>query len=269
MSKPHKLVKGVDEKGKQPKIVVIFPAKNEAATIKDCIEVVKQSKFNPHIIVADGYSTDKTRDIAAQSGAEVVMSSKRIHPGKGAAMKSGLEAALAKNPDIVVFLDADIKNLSLEWLDSLVLPIIDGHYDMVRGMYLRAPRDAGVTKLVAKPLLRVFFPEIAHFDQPLSGEVAAKADVWRVLLEDSAPDGWGIDVWFLIETTMLGYTVTEVFLGTKIHSSFSRYAEDLAKLGKMGEQVALAIIGEALKHKNRKSKPQQHNQHQQQTNQCP
>jgi hypothetical protein len=79
-------------------------------------------------------------------------------------------------------------------------------------------------------------------------EVAAKADVWKELLKDPPPDGWGVDVWFLIETAMRGYTITEVFLGTKEHSSFSRYAEDLSKLSKMGEQVALAIIGEALKH---------------------
>lgn len=248
MSKTNKLDNDDNGTRKQPKIVVIFPAKNEAATIKSCIEVAKQSRFRPHIIVVDGYSTDKTREIASQNGAEVVMSNKRIHPGKGAAMKSGLEVALARNPDIVLFLDADLKNLTNAWIESLVLPIIDGHYDMVRGMYLRAPRDAGVTKLVAKPLLRVFFPEIAHLDQPLSGEVAAKSDVWKALLSDSPPDGWGIDVWFLIETVMLGFNVTEVFLGTKEHSSFTRYAEDLAKLGKMGEQVALAIIGEALKH---------------------
>lgn len=30
--------------------------------------------------------------------------------------------------------------------------------------------------------------------------------------------------------------------------SFASYEEDLAKLSKMGEQVALAIIGEAIKH---------------------
>jgi glycosyltransferase involved in cell wall biosynthesis len=151
------------------KIIVIFPAKNEAATIKDCIEAVKQSKYKPTIIVADGYSTNETRKIASESGAEVVESTKHIHPGKGAAMKTGLQAALAKKPEVILFLDADIKNLTAQWLDKLVEPIIQGRHDMTRGMYLRAPRDAGVTKLVAKPLLRVFFPEIAHFDQPLSG----------------------------------------------------------------------------------------------------
>jgi len=228
--------------------VAIFPAKNEAPTIKTCIEAAKQSKFAPSIIVADGFSTDKTREIASKSGAEIVMSSKRIHPGKGAAMKSGLQVALAKDPDVIVFLDADLKNLTTEWLDKLVEPVIDGRYEMARATYLRAPRDAGVTKLVAKPLLYVFFPEISHFDQPLSGEVAAKTEVWRALLEDAPPDGWGIDVWLLIETAMRGYRIIEVFLGTKDHASFSSYAEDLSKLSKMGEQVAIAIVREAIKY---------------------
>ncbi len=232
----------------QSKVIVIFPAKNEAATIKACIETVKQSKHQPYVILADGYSTDNTREIAAESGAEIVMSSKRLHPGKGVAMKSGLQVALTKNPNVIVFLDSDLKNLTTEWLDKLVDPVLDGRYDMTRGTYMRAPRDAGVTKLVARPLLSVFFPEITNFDQPLSGEICAKADVWRALLEGVPPDGWGIDVWFLIETVMHGFRVSEVFLGTKEHASFASYAEDLSKLSKMGEQVAIAIIQEAIKH---------------------
>jgi hypothetical protein len=82
----------------------------------------------------------------------------------------------------------------------------------------------------------------------LSGEVAAKAEVWKELLEDAPPDGWGVDVWFLIEAAMHGYRIREVFLGTKDHASLADYVDDLAKLSKMGEQVALAIIREAIKY---------------------
>ncbi len=227
---------------------MIFPAKNESATIKSCIDAVKQSKHKPHIIVVDGYSTDKTVEIASANGAEVVTSSKRMHPGKGVAMKTGLQVALKKNPDVILFLDADIKNLTAEWVDKLVDPIIDGRHDMTRGTYMRAARDGGVTKLVARPLLSVFFPEMSHFEQPLSGEVAAKADVWKTLLETAPPDGWGIDVWFLIETVMHGYKTSEIFLGTKEHGSYSVYENDLSKLSKMGEQVGLAVIQEAVKY---------------------
>ncbi|HLN44959.1 MAG TPA: glycosyltransferase [Candidatus Sulfotelmatobacter sp.] len=237
-----------NHKGSLPKVTVIFPAKNEAGTIKACMDAVKQSKYKPSIVLADGYSTDDTRSIAEENGAEVVMSEKRMHPGKGAAMKAGLEAALAKKPDIIVFLDSDLKNLTSEWLDKLVGAIDEDHYDMSRGTYLRSPRDAGVTKLVARPLLGVFFPELAHFDQPLSGEVAAKAKVWKELLDNEPPDGWGVDVWFLIETAMHSGKIREVFLGTKEHASFQAYADDVATLAKMGEQVALAIVREAIKH---------------------
>jgi hypothetical protein len=55
-------------------------------------------------------------------------------------------------------------------------------------------------------------------------------------------------VWFLIETAMRGYRIIGVFLGTKDHASFSSYADDLSKLSKMGEQVAIAIIREAIKY---------------------
>src|SRR4030065_1147715 len=135
-----------NEAPKPPKVVVIFPAKNEATTIKPCIETAKQSKYKPMIIVADGYSTDRTRDIASESGAEVVISSKRLQPGKGAAMKSGLQAAFAKEPDAIVFLDADLKNLTTEWLDKLIAPVIDGRYDMAKGLLFGCPKgERGTT----------------------------------------------------------------------------------------------------------------------------
>ncbi len=104
------------------------------------------------------------------------------------------------------------------------------------------------TKLTAKPLLETFFPEVSHFDQPLSGEVAARAEVWKNLLKYGPPDGWGIDIWILMETALLGYNICETFLGFEEHNSLSNYAEDVAKLSRMSKQVALTIVTEALKY---------------------
>ncbi len=233
---------------KSPKVTVIIPAKNEESTIEGCINAARESKFNPHIAVVDGFSGDNTRKIAEDLGAEIIVPTKRMHPGKGNAMVSALQKILPNSPDVVLFLDADIRNITFEWVDKLVEPIVEGGYDMVRGQYLRAPRDAPVTKLIARPLIGTFFPEISHFEQPLSGEVAAKSDVWLELLKRNPPDGWGVDVWFLIETACLGYNIRETFLGFKEHKSFSHYSEDVAKLSKMGEQVALTIIKEAIKY---------------------
>jgi hypothetical protein len=51
-----------------------------------------------------------------------------------------------------------------------------------------------------------------------------------------------------VETAMLGYSIKEVFLGSKDHTSFEDYKEDISKLSKMAEQVEFTIIREAIKY---------------------
>ena len=247
-SNGEKKIKRIMKAATAAKVVVVLPTRNEETTIKACIETARRSKYKPIIVVSDGHSSDKTVDVAKKNGATVVMPQERLHPGKGAAMVEGVKAGLAKNPDVILFLDADIMNLTPEWIDLLVDSIMIEGFDMSRGWYLRAPSDASVTKLVAKPLLWTFFPEIWHYEQPLSGEIAAKSDVWKKLVALDPPDGWGVDVWLLIETAMAGYKIKEVFLGTKSHRSYLSYSTDVSKLAKMGEQVGLAIIQQAIKY---------------------
>ena len=63
----------------------------------------------------------------------------------------------------------------------------------------------------------------------------------------STPDGWGIDVWFLIEGSYSGYDIKRVFIGAKEHTSYEDYREDVSKLSKMAEQVEFTIIREAIR----------------------
>jgi glycosyltransferase involved in cell wall biosynthesis len=228
------------------KTIVIFPAKNEEDTIEHVIESAKKSRHSPEVIVVDAYSSDATVSKARNAGAKVIQQENKLFPGKGIAMKNGIMESIDSDAEIVLFLDADIKNLTPEWIDKLV----DGctNCDMVRGFYQRHGRDAPVTKLIAKPMLRVFFPELSDFEQPLSGEVCARTEVWKSLLDENPPDGWGIDVWLLIEAAMAGYQIKEIYLGTKEHTSFDDYREDVGKLSKMAEQVEFTIIKEAIKH---------------------
>ena len=239
-------VGSMSKHGAIPKIVVIFPAKNEEATIEHVIATAKKSNSKPEVIVVDAYSSDKTAELAQGAGAKVIQQDDKMFPAKGVAMKTGLKEAISSNADIILFLDADIKNLTPDWIDKLV----DGctNCDMVRGYYQRHTRDAAVTKLIARPMLHVFFPELSHFEQPLSGEVCARKDVWKGLLEKNPPDGWGIDVWFLIEAALSGYNVKEIYLGNKEHTSFEDYRDDVGKLSKMAEQVEFTIIKEAFNH---------------------
>ena len=232
------------------KVVVVFPARNEAKTIAKCIEVAKLSKFKPEVLVIDGYSMDKTKAEAESVGATVIKQSKGIFPAKGRAIKDGIKAAIKRQADIIVFLDADIVNLTPEWVDQLVKPVVEKKCDMARGYYRRAEYDGAVTKLVAKPLVRIFFPEIDLFNQPLSGEICATSELFQTIIAArDCPDGWGIDIWLLIETAMRDYKIKEIYLGSKIHASRQDYFQDVAKLAKMAEEVALTIFKEAIKYK--------------------
>lgn len=230
-----------------PRIVVIFPTKNEEDTIEHVIKTARKSRYKPEVIVVDAYSSDRTVKIAHDNGAKVIDQDSRMFPAKGIAMKNGINEAIRYDANIILFLDADIKNLTPEWVDKLVDGCIN--CDMVRGYYQRHARDAPVTKLIARPMISVFFPEISHFEQPLSGEVCARTEVWKRLLAQNPPDGWGIDVWFLIEAAMAGYQIKEIFLGTKEHTSFEDYREDVGKLAKMAEQVEFTILKEATKYR--------------------
>lgn len=246
------------------RLAVIFCAKNCEKTIGNAINAangVRLADMGTVTIVVNGFSTDGTVKAAKEIGAtSVIEQPERKFPGKGIAMKAGLAEAAKMRADIALFLDADIKNLTSDWVVKLAEPVLQRGYDMTRGYYDRRPRDAAVTKLVAKPMISIFFPELANIEQPLSGEVCATMNAWNDLLEkgtacnDEAakgvtiPDGWGIDVWFLIEAVIAGRKIKEVFLGKKEHTSYDEYIEDVGVLSKMSEQVLFAIIKEAVRH---------------------
>ncbi|HET9805391.1 MAG: glycosyltransferase [Deltaproteobacteria bacterium] len=255
------IVKGSEYNSSNPtssNLAVILCTKNSGSTIERTLWNIKQSYLKPDIIVVDGFSTDDTVKISKNvGGVKIIQQSLKKFPGKGVAMKTGLNEVINGNINsnnqgnaykAILFLDSDIKNITPEWVDDLSRPVLEGGFDMTRGFYQRHPRDAAVTKLIAKPMLRIFFPELSHIEQPLSGEVCSNIALWKKLLKNNPPDGWGIDIWFLIETILSGYRIKEVYLGNKEHSSLDEYKDDVAILSKMAEQVTFTIIKEAVKY---------------------
>ncbi len=81
-------------------ISVIIPTLNESERIGPCLTVLKGRPAVKEIIVADGGSTDNTRQIALEYGARVVQSQK----GRGFQIKAGLQAA---SGDVFLILHAD------------------------------------------------------------------------------------------------------------------------------------------------------------------
>jgi glucosyl-3-phosphoglycerate synthase len=231
---------------KTSQVILVFPTKNENSTIEACINSAKESDYNPEIIVSDGYSNDNTREIAVNLGVEIVYPKKRFPGGKGAAIQAGLEYAIRKNGNIIILLDSDILNLTPDWVDNLIEPLISEDYNITRGVFFESSKDAALSHALAKPLLNTFFPEISDIRQPLGGEIAANRNTWLNLLGNEPPLGWGINLWFLIEATMKQFKVKEVLLGYKEHKSSLNFAENINLLRNKGEQISLTILNEAI-----------------------
>lgn len=213
-------------------VSVVIPALNEARTIAFVIRFALACPLVREVIVVDDGSIDSTVEVAHEAGAKVITSSLL---GKGASMSDGMRAA---NEDILVFLDGDLENLPDRLIEKMVAPIQTDDVQFVKASFRR--RAGRVTLLTARPLLQTFFPEIATFDQPLGGIIAAKRDILTTL---SLETDYGVDLGLLIDVHMQGYRIAEVDVGFIEHRS-----QDLHALEGMARQVTRTILHRALLH---------------------
>jgi dolichol-phosphate hexosyltransferase len=102
----------------------VIPTRDEEGLIGTIIDDVRP--FADEILVIDGHSRDRTRDIAGAKGARVVLDRGK---GKGDAVRLAFDEAAG---DIVVFIDADGSHEPKD-IPALVAPIRAGNFDMVIG----------------------------------------------------------------------------------------------------------------------------------------
>ncbi|UTB33788.1 MAG: glycosyltransferase [Methanobacterium sp. ERen5] len=210
-------------------VSVIIPAFNEEKTVAHVVSVVKSLPYIGEVVVVDDGSMDQTSKFAEEAGAKVIYHMK--NRGKGAAIKTGFKNSKG---DIVVFLDADLKNLTQAQVRNIVDPILNGEADVTKTKF---KREAGrVTELTAKPLLKFFFPEI-KFDQPLSGQFAAKRSFLnKIKLEDD----YGVDVGIVLDADVMGMKVKEVDIGKIDH-----VLSTLTELNVVATEVVRTIVDRA------------------------
>jgi dolichol-phosphate mannosyltransferase len=106
------------------RVTVVVPTKNEEGMIGEIVDSVRP--YADEVLVIDGHSSDKTRDIAVQHGARVELDGGK---GKGEALRRSLEVA---SSEIVVFIDADGSHDPKD-IPALVGPIKADKADMVIG----------------------------------------------------------------------------------------------------------------------------------------
>ncbi len=195
------------------KVSLCIPTLNEEKTIgKEVVifrsELMDRYPLIDEIAVIDSGSEDRTLEVAATFGADVYPSAE-ILPEVGFKRGKGenlWKAIYQLTGDVIVYVDADIKNIHPRFVYGLVAPLIyrpQIHY--VKAFYDRplaasaGTRPVGggrVTEILVRPLFSLFFPELTAIIQPLSGEYAVRR---HVLERIPFPIGYGVETAHLMD----------------------------------------------------------------------
>jgi glucosyl-3-phosphoglycerate synthase len=221
------------KQGGGAQVSVVIPARNEERTVGRVVTTLRKAllvdvPLVDEIVVMDSDSTDGTAQVAARAGATVYRAAEVARdlgsfPGKGEALWKSL---LVTRGDVLVFVDADLTRWGPHFVTGLVGPLLAGpEVRLVKGHYerVRTERDGStsteggrVTELVARPLLSLWWPQLAGVVQPLAGEWAARRSLMESL---SIPVGYGVELSTLLDTyTRYGLTaLAQVDLGSRAH----------------------------------------------------
>jgi glucosyl-3-phosphoglycerate synthase len=230
-------------------VSVCLPARNEARTIGAILErllPLREGGVIDQLVVVD-HSSDGTAQIARALGAEVHAQGElmpELGPvlGKGDAMWRALPVLTG---EVVCFLDADSEHFGAHFACGVLGPVLcRPGISFVKAFYRRPFRvgettvpDGGgrVTELTARPLLNLFYPDLAGIRQPLAGEIAARRE-----LLDRLPfaTGYGVDIGLLIDA----YTVAGLEAIAQVDLEVRQNAhQPLRDLGPMAYAVLRAV----------------------------
>jgi len=246
------LVKRKQERGLS--VSLCFPTLNEEATIAKEIVIIRSElqlryPLVDEIVVIDSGSTDRTREVATEFGAKVYLATDilpGVEPYKGKG-ENLWKALYVLEGDIIVYVDADIKNIHPRFVYGLLGPLlVDDKVRFVKAFYDRPialdqktikPSGGGrVTELVTRPLFSIFYPELAQFIQPLSGEYAGFRECFDSI---PFPIGYGVETSMLMDIYgKFGMdAMAQVDLDKRVHRNQSTVA-----LGRMSFGIIQTFI---------------------------
>ncbi len=199
---------------KRASIALVLPVWKDTTAIGEIATAagsLRGAGLLDHVLVVDAGAGDAGVQIAADARGELVRAdelSAELGPvrGKGDALWRALRVL---DSDLVAFVDTAAPRLDAVALAALLGPLIcDPAVRLVKGV-ARGPsaarpegarRGGAVSELMARPLLNLHAPELAVFDQPLSGHTAARREL---LQQVPFSAGHGVQLALLIDAWRL------------------------------------------------------------------
>ncbi|MDK2782818.1 MAG: dolichol-phosphate hexosyltransferase [Thermococcaceae archaeon] len=185
-------------------VTILIPTKNEEDGIGWVIDEFKKLGYN-NILVIDGHSTDRTREIAEAKGAKVVLQSGR---GKGQAVA---EAFKMIDTPVVVIIDGD-GTYDPKDVEKMLQPIERGMADHVIGNRLINFEKGAFTRLnlIGNKIFNWFFRFIygVEVHDLLTGYRALTRELYKSV--ELEKHGFEIETELTVETIAKGFRLAEV-----------------------------------------------------------
>ena len=167
-------------------ICVILPALNEELTVGKVIDEIprqalEQAGFEVDVLVVDGNSSDRTRQIAEEKGAIVTIERRR---GKGRAVRTIIDSIEA---DFVFMLDADF-TYPATYISEMLVILRQGS-PVVIGSRLRGEREDGAMRRM-NIIGNIILTRVANL-------------LYRTKISDLCTGYWGLRVEVVKDLTLL------------------------------------------------------------------
>lgn len=239
-------------------ILVGIPCYNNEKTITHVVQMVTHGLHKHYkdrrcvILVADGGSTDDTREAAKEfeikPWQEKIVSIYRGPGGKGTALRSVFEAAARLKVKACAVVDSDLRSITPDWVRYLLEPVMENGYQFVAPVYVRHKYDGTITNNIVYNLTRALYG--IRIRQPIGGDFAITRDVAKFYSEQ---DVWttevarfGIDIWMTTNAITQGFRICQSNLGVKIHD----VKDPGQHLGPMFRQVVWTIFSLMERHES-------------------
>lgn len=233
----------------QADIVVGIPSYNEAASISLPTKQadIGLTKYYSHkssvIINCDNMSPDKTSDVFLNTDTEtpkICLSTEPGLVGKGYNLRNLFQKAVELSAKAVIVLDADLRNITPQWIRNLCEPLFDD-YHFVAPLYVRHKYDGSFTNNLVYPMTRALYGRRVR--QPIGGEVGFSGEMAKLYLDceywDENVAQFGINLWMTTIAVKSPGAVIQSFMGrTKVH----RVRDFSADIARMFRQVVTTLF---------------------------
>ncbi|TGC09784.1 glycosyltransferase [Methanolobus halotolerans] len=244
-------------------VVVGILTKNVEPTILHVMNVVREgvlqylSPYNTLIVVSDGFSTDRTAEIAGMfdiSPVKKIVVEQMGVPGKGDGIRTVMEIAHQLNSKAIAFVDGDLLSIKGEWIQEMVRPVLYGRTDLVVPFYVRDKFDGVITNNLAYPFTRAYYG--SDIRQPIGGEFCISCKLMEILRNHPLfPSDFGIDIFITTVASAERRRIREAMLGLKLHESTTKYADPESSLIPMFRQVVKTMFDLAVYYEEKNKKP--------------